>query len=149
LVVCRVLLSLLGTAGLALVACGPPLPTTTPTPLAAPADPTPPAPTPMPGLQLGNPMQGRSLFQDKGCAGCHTLDGDASASGIAGPNLTNVGLRPTLAGETLPNSPEMLVRWLLDPAALKPGTRMPNVGLSQQEAQDVAAFLLSQPFTAR
>src|SRR5919108_4677789 len=61
LVVCRVLLSLLGTAGLALVACGPPLPTTTPTPFAAPADPTPPAPTPMPGLQFGDPVQGRRL----------------------------------------------------------------------------------------
>jgi cytochrome c1 len=64
---------------------------------------------------------------------------------VAGPNLTNVGLRPTLAG-TLPNTPDVLVEWLLDPPALKSTTSMPNLGLSQSDARDLAAFLLSQPY---
>jgi cytochrome c1 len=65
--------------------------------------------------------------------------------GVTGPNLTNIVLRPTIAGEAIPNSPDMLVRWLLDPPALKPGTTMPRLGLTEQEARDLAAFLESQP----
>jgi cytochrome c1 len=68
------------------------------------------------------------------------------ASGVAGPNLTNVVLRPTLAGQTIPMSPQNMQRWLLDPHSLKPDTSMPNVGLSAQEAQDLTAFLFSEPY---
>jgi cytochrome c len=101
--------------------------------------------TPAPAV-AGNPAVGRQLFGAKGCGGCHTLDGLPGAAGVAGPNLTNVTLRPTLAGETLPMAPDSLARWLLDPPALKPGTLMPRLGLSPQEAQDLTAFLYSQPF---
>jgi cytochrome c len=135
--------------GLSGLACGPALPTQTPTPVSAPADVTPPVLTPAPGPPLGDPTHGRQLFLNRGCAGCHTLQGVASATGIAGPNLTNIGLRPTLAGDTLPNSPDTLVRWLEDPPALKPGTSMPNVGLSDGDARDIAAMLLAQPYTSR
>jgi cytochrome c1 len=85
------------------------------------------------------------LILEKGCGGCHTLSGVPGATGVTGPNLTNIALRPTLAGESIPNSPEMLQRWLLDPPALKPGTAMPNLGLSQQEAADLVAFLEAEP----
>jgi cytochrome c1 len=110
------------------------------------ADPVRLAPlTPAPGV-AGDAAVGRQLFGTKGCSGCHTLYGLPGAAGVAGPNLTNVTLRPTLAGETLPMSPDSLTRWLLDPSALKPGTTMPRLGLSLQEAQDLTAFLYSQPF---
>jgi cytochrome c len=101
--------------------------------------------TPAPNVP-GNPDSGRGLFGASGCGGCHTLYGLPGATGVAGPNLTNVTLRPTLAGETLPMSPASLTAWLLDPAALKPGTLMPRLGLSQQEAADLTAFLYSQPY---
>jgi cytochrome c1 len=65
---------------------------------------------------------------------------------VAAPNLTNVVLRPTLAGETIPMSPDTLRRWLLDPPALKPGTPMPRLGLTDDQARDLAAFLYSQPY---
>jgi cytochrome c len=144
-----VVLRLLGTAGLCLVGCGPPIPTSPATPAPAPVEVTPSVLTPAPGPPIGDPQAGRRLFAQKGCGGCHTIQGVATASGIAGPNLTNIGLRPTLAGEAIPNTPAMMVRWLLDPALVKPGTTMPNVGLSQSEAQDLAAFLFSQPYTSR
>lgn len=124
---------------------------------APPATPTPRAPsgtaarvhlTPAPGVS-GNPETGRTLFTTRGCGGCHTIPGTPGAAGVAGPNLTNVVLRPTLAGDTLPMSPEMLQRWLLDPPSLKPGTPMPNVGLTPAEAQDLTAFLYSQPSNPR
>jgi cytochrome c1 len=45
-----------------------------------------------------------------------------------------------IAGE-LPNTPENLVRWLRNPPGVEPGTAMPNLGLSQTQAQDIAAYL--------
>jgi cytochrome c len=102
--------------------------------------------TPAPNVS-GDPGEGRRLIVAKGCAGCHTINGVPGATGVVGPNLTNVTLRPTIAGETIPNSPEMLVQWLLDPPAVKPGTTMPKLGLTEQEARDLVAFLESQPHT--
>jgi cytochrome c1 len=107
--------------------------------------PTPVHLTPAPGV-VGNPENGRLLFTRAGCAGCHTIEGVPGAGGTTGPNLTNVVLRPTLAGETIPASPDTLVRWLLNPQSVKPGATMPSVGLTAQEAQDLAAFLYSQPY---
>jgi cytochrome c1 len=114
------------------------------TPRAAGPDAPPARLTPAPGI-VGDPDRGRRLFTTAGCAGCHTIAGVPGATGVAGPNLTNVVLRPTLAGETIPFTPENLRTWLLDPPALKPGTTMPGVGLRAEEAADLAAFLYSQP----
>jgi len=73
------------------------------------------------------------------------VSGVPGAAGVAGPNLTNVALRPTIAGETIPNSPDRLQQWLLDPPSLKPSTTMPRLGLTEQDARDLVAFLESQP----
>jgi cytochrome c1 len=93
----------------------------------------------------GDPEHGRLLFTTTGCAGCHTVSGLPAASGVIGPNLTNVVLRGTLADTAVQTTPATLLRWLLDPASVKPGTTMPSVGLSEDEARDIAAFLYSQP----
>jgi hypothetical protein len=42
---------------------------------------------------------------------------------------------------TFPNVPRLLVAWLMDPAALKPQTGMPNLGLGDGEARDIASYL--------
>jgi cytochrome c len=101
--------------------------------------------TPAPNVP-GNPEVGRTLFAAKGCTGCHSLTGYPGASGVEGPTLTNIALRPTLAGESIQNTPDNLTRWIQDPPSLKPGTRMPALGLTQQDARDLAAFLYSQPY---
>lgn len=122
------------------------------TPAAAPArrPAAPPvvAPTPAPNV-AGDPANGRALIVARGCAGCHTVPGVAGAFGIVGPNLNNISLRPTLAGEAIPNTPENMAHWLMDPPAMKAGTAMPKLGLSEQEAQDITAFLYSQPYNPR
>jgi cytochrome c len=140
------LIALLG----ATVACSggtpPGQPTPTPViPRAAQAEAVPRL-TPVPGV-AGDPNVGRELLSQKGCAGCHTVAGVSGATGVAGPNLTNITLRPTIAGGQIPSSPEMLQRWLLDPPAVKPGTTMPNVGLTSDEARDLVAFLEALPHT--
>lgn len=104
--------------------------------------------TPAPSI-VGNPEIGRRLFVTTGCAGCHTTYGIPEAKGIAGPILTNVVLRPTLAGETIPMTPQNMTRWLIEPSALKPGTTMPGVGLTLEEAQHITAYLYSQPYNPR
>lgn len=95
----------------------------------------------------GDPHNGRRLFVDTGCAGCHTIQGVPEATGIVAPNLTNVVLRPTLAGETIPLTPETMTQWLVQPSSLKPDTVMPSVGLTEQQARDITAFLYSLPYT--
>lgn len=109
--------------------------------------------TPAPGV-AGDPENGRRLFTDSrfvppsGCGSCHTVRGVAAATGVVGPNLTNIGLRPTLAGDTIPNTPENMARWILDPAAMKRGAAMPKLpGVTEQDARDLTAFLYSQPYT--
>lgn len=119
----------------------------------APAGSAPPAPTPVdltPAAGVpGNPNRGRALFIGKGCGGCHTINGQPGAVGVTGPNLTNVTVRPTIAGLRIPNTPLNMQRWLLNPAAMKPGTAMPDVGLSQAEARDISAYLYALPETRR
>ena len=120
----------------------------TPIPPAAKAKPVdqPLAPiVPAPNVP-GDPEQGRRLLITTGCGGCHTVRGVPGAAGVVAPDLTNVVLRPTLAGETIPMSPETMTQWLIHPASLKPATTMPSVGLTAEQARDITAFLFSQPY---
>ena len=87
-----------------------------------------------------SPRRGRKLIESYGCGSCHTIPGIPSAHGLVGPPLMWMVRRTMIAGE-LPNSPENLVRWIKDPKKVEPGTAMPDLGLSDQEARDVAAYL--------
>ncbi len=89
---------------------------------------------------------GQKVFMNKGCVACHTINGVAelapgSRSRTSGPNLTHVGSRDFIAAHTLKNTPENIARWVKNPQEVKPGALMSNLGLSDQEAKDVAAFL--------
>ncbi|MBI2939388.1 MAG: cytochrome c oxidase subunit II [Chloroflexi bacterium] len=86
--------------------------------------------------------RGAELFARGACVGCHTVDG-TNAKGKAGPNLTHFGNRATLAAGIAPNTRENLERWLADPPAFKPGSLMPNLRLSQDDVQALAAYLQS------
>jgi cytochrome c oxidase subunit 2 len=82
---------------------------------------------------------GRDLFTAKGCPTCHTIAG--FSQGTVGPELSHVGSRQQIAG-TLPMDRANLVKWLMDPPAAKPGTQMPKLGLSEQEAGQLADWLV-------
>jgi cytochrome c2 len=101
--------------------------------------------TPAPNTP-GNPQTGRALFTDKGCTTCHQLATVPAKPALVGPTLTNMALRPTIAGEQIQNTPENMVKWIMNPPAMKPGTAMPVLGLTEQEAQDLAAFLYAVPY---
>jgi mono/diheme cytochrome c family protein len=86
------------------------------------------------------PDRGRSLIQAYGCGTCHTIDGIRGAYGTVGPPLDRFAQRSVVAG-ILPNTPRVLVAWLIDPPALEPRTAMPAVGLDESQARDIAAYL--------
>jgi len=51
--------------------------------------------------------------------------------------------RAWVAG-VLPNEPAALVRWIVDPRAVDPRTAMPDLGVSEAEARDMAAYLYAR-----
>jgi cytochrome c oxidase subunit 2 len=82
------------------------------------------------------------IIQAKGCGTCHTIPGVPGATGTIGPNLAGVASRNRIAGGAVPNNgPDDLKHWILNPPAVKPGTLMPNTGLTDAEADTVVAFL--------
>jgi cytochrome c2 len=81
-----------------------------------------------------------SLVDAYGCGSCHTISSIDGANGKVGPPLDDFGDRLYIAGE-LPNTPENLVRWLMNPQLIEPGTVMPNMGVSREDARDLAAYL--------
>ncbi|PYO03263.1 MAG: cytochrome c oxidase subunit II [Candidatus Rokuibacteriota bacterium] len=89
----------------------------------------------------GDAAAGQTVYASKACVGCHTIRG--VSAGVIGPDLTHFGSRRTLAAGLLPNTPENLVAWLRTPDAVKPGVKMPSLGLSEADARAVATYLLS------
>lgn len=83
---------------------------------------------------------GRQIMIQRRCGDCHTIPGIPNANGVFGPPLVMFARRSYIAGN-FPNSPDTLVRWIMSPPSMKPKTAMPDLGLSQQQARDVAAYL--------
>ena len=91
--------------------------------------------------KAGTAARGASLFRSaNACPGCHTIRGTA-AHGDVGPDLTHVASRLTLAAVTIPNRPGDLLEWIRDPQHVKPGAKMPGLGLSDAQFRDLAAYL--------
>jgi cytochrome c1 len=84
---------------------------------------------------------GEKLFMSKGCVGCHSLQAVNAPKGMIGPNLANVGARSYIAAGTLKNTDQNLARWIRNPQEIKKGVLMPNLGVSETEAQALVAFL--------
>jgi cytochrome c oxidase subunit 2 len=83
---------------------------------------------------------GEKIFETTSCINCHTVAGTV-ANGRFGPDLTHLMSRETLAAGVVPNTPENLRLWIQNPDAIKPGSRMPAMGLSERELDGVTAYL--------
>lgn len=88
----------------------------------------------------GVPDRGRELIEAYGCVTCHEVPGTRGVGGQVGPPLSDIGHRALIAGR-LPNTPENLVAWIMDPQAIAPGSGMPDMGVTLPDALDMAAFL--------
>ncbi|MDQ4145856.1 MAG: cytochrome c oxidase subunit II [Actinomycetota bacterium] len=106
----------------------------------------------------GSAAEGAKLFAEgaengqfengPACSSCHALDPALTEEGLApqpaaGPNLAHFASRKTFAGALLENNTENLQRWLESPPLVKPGATMPDLGLTDEQIQDLIAYLQS------
>jgi mono/diheme cytochrome c family protein len=89
---------------------------------------------------LGDPRRGARAIPQYGCTTCHSIPGILGRPVKVGPPLRGVARRNYLGG-VLPNTPDAMVRWLLDPQAADPDSAMPALGLTPADAADIAAYL--------
>lgn len=98
--------------------------------------PAPATQAPAPAMPIaavtGDPAYGKALFSAKGCVSCHFIAGIPGSGTFKGaaPDLTHY--RP---------NPDFLRQWLRAPSAVRPGTQMPTLGLSESEIESLIAFL--------
>jgi cytochrome c oxidase subunit II len=85
---------------------------------------------------------GRRIFETTSCINCHTVRGTV-ANGRFGPDLTHLMGRATIASGAAENTPGNLRLWLKDPEAIKPGSLMPAMQLSDAELEALVRYMLS------
>jgi mono/diheme cytochrome c family protein len=95
-----------------------------------------------PEVPQGDPRRGRAALADFECGVCHAIPGVAGANGTVGPPLDSMRRNVYIAGK-FPNTPDTLVRFIIDAPELAPETAMPNMGVAEQQARDMAAYLYS------
>ena len=88
----------------------------------------------------GDPARGRAAIERYGCGTCHTIPGVRGAEALVGPPLAQVASRAYVGG-VLTNSPENMIRWIQDPRAVDQLTAMPTLGVTDQDARDIASYL--------
>ncbi len=84
--------------------------------------------------------RGRDAIEHYSCGACHVIDGVANAHGRVGPMLNRFREQTMIAGH-LPNTLDNLARWIRDPQAVDSGNAMPNLGIDEPTARDIAAYL--------
>lgn len=85
-------------------------------------------------------IKGQRVFMSSGCPLCHAIAG-TDAWGTVGPTLSHFKSRATIAAGTLVNTRANLTNWIANPAAIKPGVRMPAFPLKPVERDALVAYL--------
>jgi cytochrome c len=88
----------------------------------------------------GNPDRAAAAVRKYGCGSCHTIPGLDGANGLVGPPLERLGRRSYIAGH-LVNNPDTLIAWIRHPHRFNRVTAMPEMGVGEQDARDIAAYL--------
>ena len=88
----------------------------------------------------GDADRGRQIVKSYGCTACHLIPGVPGPDARVGPPLRGVATRAFIAG-VLPNQPANMIHWIRDPQGADPKTAMPNVGVSDRDARDIAGYL--------
>jgi cytochrome c len=88
----------------------------------------------------GDDKRGREFIDRYGCGTCHVVPGIGRAQGLVGPPLDGIAHRSYVGGR-LPNTPDNIVLFIRHPQQVVPGSAMPDLGVSEPEARDMAAYL--------
>ena len=97
---------------------------------------------PAPAGVQGDPGRGRIALAQHACRACHIIPGVTGSEVYVGRSLEDLGDRQYIGGK-LPNNQANLVRWIRDPQSIDPGTAMPAMGVSERDALDMSAYLLT------
>jgi len=84
---------------------------------------------------------GKQLIAQYGCTVCHVTPGISGPPGMLGPSLDGVASRPMLSNGTYKNTPENLSKFIQQPSSMNPASSMPPLGVSPDDAEDMAAYL--------
>jgi mono/diheme cytochrome c family protein/cytochrome c2 len=110
------------------------------------------APTPVPAdlrspekpaSRTANVERGRIAIERYACATCHVIPGIVGATASVGPPLTRIASRSFIAG-FIPNSVDNMAAWLEAPSVFLPESAMPDLGVTGDDARDMAAYLHAQ-----
>jgi cytochrome c len=93
-----------------------------------------------PVANLGSADLGRNALHSYGCGSCHTIPGVEGATASVGPSLKDYAYQHYIAGQ-LTNTHENLARFIQDPQGFEPGTVMPNLGVTDADAYNMAAYI--------
>ncbi|MBT2325676.1 c-type cytochrome [Variovorax paradoxus] len=88
----------------------------------------------------GDVRRGEKALHQYACNACHTIPGITGSSPNVGPPLAGVARRAMIGGK-LPNTPDNMVRWLRRTHEVDPQTAMPELGVTERDARDIAAYL--------
>jgi cytochrome c oxidase assembly factor CtaG/cytochrome c2 len=91
-------------------------------------------------LTGGRVARAPNLIDHYGCGSCHSIPGVPGATGTVGPPMDHMASRTYIAGR-LPNEPTAMITWLRSPQHFEPATAMPQMGVSEADARDIAAYL--------
>jgi cytochrome c2 len=88
----------------------------------------------------GDARRGKIMITTYACGTCHQVPGVVGAHGMVGPPLDHMARRTVIAG-LLPNTPPNMIQWLRAPQSVVPGNAMPDMGIGDQDARDLTAYL--------
>lgn len=88
----------------------------------------------------GDAARGKALIRSYGCGSCHTIPRVPGAESTVGPSLAGEATRAYIAG-VMPNTPENMIRWIMNPPGIDDKTAMPNLHVSATDARDIAAYI--------
>ncbi len=91
-------------------------------------------------VQGGDAGKAPAAIVEYGCGTCHVIAGVYGANGVVGPALNDLATRSFIAGK-LRNTPENLIQWIRFPQEVSPGVDMPDLGVTESAARDIAAYL--------
>ncbi len=94
-------------------------------------------------LAHGNASAGETAIKRYRCGACHLVSGVSDARGSVGPPLDKIAFRQSIDGR-FKNDPDTLVRWIREPKAMDPAAAMPNEGVTEKEARNIAAYLYTR-----
>jgi cytochrome c2 len=90
----------------------------------------------------GDPDRGKQAILASGCGACHTIKGVTGADGKVGPDLSSISTQ--IYGGAGQHDPNLLIAWIHRPRQVRQDTAMPDLGISENTARDILAYLLQK-----